>query len=525
MKNCSKCNLTFEDDKKFCNSCGSALTLITNSESNVELSKTGKRCLKCNLSYDEDKKFCKNCGSPLSVIKQTLSKVDAKIMVFEEKLKENQLNIDLLTEYAQFLYDHSDYKETTFILFRILAINENNKLAKNLLFSCYQELKQYQNAVEIGEELLIKNAKDITLLERLAILEGKLKQQEKVYIYSNKIIEIDSDNILALTNIFHYLLAINKISEALPISTKLILLGQNERLILIYGGIDKILQGNFKLGIQNFDGILTIPNDERNNIHSNRCRLYWAYCLCMSNSELIELERKFNDIDLNILKKIPFEFDEEIAVKIISYIINRSLEEIENSQSAGLEIDDLIESIKNKSLVSFLTEKSNPVIAEIYYKIALKQKEFRLNEDALSSINKAFYLTPKELKYSDFKIEIQGIVDTNNAKHKRNNRFKIISIACVILIIGFSVKYNLKRIENNKWSSVKTNNTIRYSLISLKEYLNEYPNGKYANEAKQKIDSLLRINALNSINYESYKLYNDSSFYKLDSQKTDSLNN
>ena len=108
MKNCLKCNLTFDDDKKFCNSCGSALTLITNSESLVELSKTGKRCLRCNLNYDEDKKFCKNCGSPLSIIIKTVSKVDAKKFVFEEKLKENRLDIKLLSEYAQFLFDSKE---------------------------------------------------------------------------------------------------------------------------------------------------------------------------------------------------------------------------------------------------------------------------------------------------------------------------------------------------------------------------------------------------------------------------------
>lgn len=35
MKNCIKCDLTFEDDKKFCINCGSPLTLITDSESLV----------------------------------------------------------------------------------------------------------------------------------------------------------------------------------------------------------------------------------------------------------------------------------------------------------------------------------------------------------------------------------------------------------------------------------------------------------------------------------------------------------
>jgi len=46
---CHKCNELVEEDSKFCDNCGQALT------------KT-KSCLKCNELNDPDAKFCDNCG-------------------------------------------------------------------------------------------------------------------------------------------------------------------------------------------------------------------------------------------------------------------------------------------------------------------------------------------------------------------------------------------------------------------------------------------------------------------------------
>jgi tetratricopeptide (TPR) repeat protein len=305
MKNCNKCNLTFDDDKKFCNACGSQLTLITNIESRVEIGKTGKRCVRCNLEYEEDKKFCKKCGSPLVTIRQTVSKVDAKRFVFEEKLKDNQLDIKLLSEYAQFLFESNEYKESCGILLRILAIEDTNDFANNLIFTCYVELHQYKDAVEVGEELLTKNAKDISLLEKLAILSNNLKKSEEEFNYYSKIIEIESDNIPALKYLFNFYIEKNKISEALKICEKLVLLGETDRLLTIYFGVWNALRGKFE--IYDFDQNVVISNDIRTDIHINRCRLYLTYCFCMVNDDILKIENKFNSIDFKKLKEFEFE--------------------------------------------------------------------------------------------------------------------------------------------------------------------------------------------------------------------------
>jgi len=534
MKKCDICDLTYDDNQNFCNRCGNPLSMASIVVTNKQLNKGEKRCLKCNIAYEGDKKFCEKCGSPLSVVTQSVSKVDAKKFVFEEKLKDNQLDVKLLSEYAQFLYDSNDDKESTFILFRILAIDDTNNFANNLLFTCYFELDQYEDAVEIGEELLAKNAKDISLLKKLVTLAEKLNQREKACNYSNKIIEIEPNNIFGLTIKVIYLLTNNKIKEAIPICNKLVELGQNVPLYLIYIGIDYAFQGKFDIAIQNFEKAYNIsiekPNDidiQKSNlsinlkgIHNNRSELYWTYCLCMINGNISEIEKKFNSIDFHSLEDNYFISDGDIAIKTVYLILSNKIKYItfDNRQ--------IFNGLINRyyGLIAFyFTKFSKETIAECWYNVALMQDKIGLNKDALISCQYASTVIPTEKKYIEKIIEIQEFINTKNTKYKRNKIIIISSIVCLIIVGITSVLYYLKLKEDNKWSNVKTNNTIRYSLISLKDYLNEYPNGKYANEAKQDIDSLLWINALNSNKYESYKLYNDSSYYKSHSQEADSL--
>jgi len=65
-----------------------------------------KTCKKCNISYGDDKKFCKKCGSSLTQEYNIDPKELAKKSVFEEKLKADSLNVALLLEYSQFLYNN-----------------------------------------------------------------------------------------------------------------------------------------------------------------------------------------------------------------------------------------------------------------------------------------------------------------------------------------------------------------------------------------------------------------------------------
>jgi len=95
-----------------------------------------KTCLKCNLSYDNDKNFCKKCGSPLVTEYNIGPKEVAKKSVYEDRLKIEPLNLELLHEYAQFLFNNLLFKEAINVELKILAIKEGDVIAKELLFKC-----------------------------------------------------------------------------------------------------------------------------------------------------------------------------------------------------------------------------------------------------------------------------------------------------------------------------------------------------------------------------------------------------
>ncbi len=66
-----------------------------------------KVCTKCNIDYDGNKKFCKNCGSSLAAKHNLDPRKQAKVSVFEEKLKAEPLNMTILRDYLEFLHNES----------------------------------------------------------------------------------------------------------------------------------------------------------------------------------------------------------------------------------------------------------------------------------------------------------------------------------------------------------------------------------------------------------------------------------
>ncbi len=124
-----------------------------------------KICKNCNLSYDDDKKFCKKCGSSLVVKKDIVSKEDAKKIVFEDRLIADPLNVELLHEYSQFLFTNSIFNETVSVALKLLAINEKDIIAKELLYKSYLSLNMLKEAMGYGKLLLSEKPNDISLLQ------------------------------------------------------------------------------------------------------------------------------------------------------------------------------------------------------------------------------------------------------------------------------------------------------------------------------------------------------------------------
>lgn len=476
-----------------------------------------KTCEKCNLSYDDDKKFCKNCGSALKVTEVMSAKVNAQIFVFEEKLKANPLNLELLTEYAQLLYDNSEYEKSISILYRILAINDKIEFADKLLFDIFIKIEKVEDAIEIGNKLLINNKNDISLLSKLAELSSQLKDKEKELYYYDKIQELDPNDIHALLFKSISLIEENKVNESLSYFKKLFLSGKRDRLTIIYSGLSFALDGEFNMAIENFKNNSALIESKKNDVHFNRYCLYWSYCHYSINSYLFKVEEKFSTVDFETLKSKYSEIDEEITLKIISHIINETLK-LTKAENATRYLNEIIFQYLIPT-ESYFSQNSNIVIADCWYNLSIKQQELGLSKDAIISCEKALIINPSGNNYSDKLSEIKNAIDSSKASHKKRNMYGALSFIILIVIGTLSYILTLKLIENKIWSALESQNIE----ASFKDYLNKYPKGKYSKEAKQRYDSILWDNALSVNNYETYKFYLDSSYFKTYTLEADTL--
>jgi hypothetical protein len=95
-------------------------------------------------------------------------------------------------------------------------------------------------------------------------------------------------------------------------------------------------------------------------------------------------------------------------------------------------------------------------------------------------------VTPKDLKsdvtYSKLKSDVQGMINLYESAIKK-------LIEAYTVVVDQDQKKQLEEEENRVWQNALSENTI----YGYQSYLSDYPNGKYAGEARSKISSLEEI--------------------------------
>lgn len=432
-----------------------------------------KTCTICNLSYDDNKKFCKKCGSPLVTEYLIDPKNIGKKTVLEDKLKADPLNLELLHEYAQFLFNNLLFKEATTVVFKILAINENDELAKDLLFKSYSKLNMNKEALEIGNQLLLESPTNVFILEELARILNELGDAAKSIGYYDKILRLQPENKSALHNKALNILNKNQLEQAIEIFKITHLKGQNDSITKIYVGIDKALNADYDAAIDLLVPALIEENRNLRELDKARGFLYLAYCLCQTKADIQEISKWVWKIDFGILKNNYHIFDEKTEAKIILHITTHKLNEI----SANINSKDNINNLEYKYYLddSYFTKNSNLIIAEIWYNFGIKRAECKLYSDSLISFKKTLDLMPDENKYKKKYAEIKNLFENKKHKRERNTIFAMGSIFVAIIIIIIAVVAYKNYEENKSWKLANSVNT--YS--SYQDYLNLFPNGKH----------------------------------------------
>jgi len=479
-----------------------------------------KKCTKCDITYADDKKFCKKCGSSLSQEYNIDPKELAKKTVYEEKLKADSLNTDLLLEYSQFLYNNLLFKEAVSNLLKILAINENQKQANELLFKCYLKLSIYSDARDVGKQLLENNKTDMFVLEELANIETQLDNKAKAIEYYETILKIQPANTKALYSKANIFVKSKELEKAINIFKELYKEGDRDRITIIYAGIDKCLSDNYDGAIEILTPCLSEEDVSISDLNNQRGFIYLIYSLCKTKTPINKIDEWFSWLDFELLKNFMQPKDEEILAKTIFEIINIHFAR-DKQDIASENINYVIDKYINKSSFCF-TAHTNNVFAVIWANISELQKGLGLFSDAQASLKKASELSPGTTEYINKLGDVTALFEKNKKQQKRKAFTIVASLITLIIVILISVSLFNRHKENKAWEKAKNENTYE----SYGNYLSNYPDNRYSEEAANFQEEVLwgKANEMNTVeSYDEYlQKYPNGRFYlKASEQKED----
>ncbi|MEI6141404.1 MAG: tetratricopeptide repeat protein [Mariniphaga sp.] len=437
-----------------------------------------KTCVKCNSSYDDDKKFCKKCGGSLTIEYQIDPRNVAKKTVLEDRLKADPLNVELLHEYAQFLFNNLLFKEAITASYKILAINENDGVAKDLLFKSYCKLKMLREALDIGKQLLAEKPTDIFLLEELARMANESGNSDRASEYFEKILSLQPSNVAALYNNALILVDKNEIEKAIGIFNRLHKDGDNQRVTTIYAGIGKALNDDYKTAVDLLRPIMLDDKKNQNDLDHNRGLIYLAYSLCQTSADFTLIQNWIDKLDIKILRNTQYEPDKLTVVKLADFLINHNLKQVSPSPEASNQVAKIVKSYLPSG---FFTPSSNSMLAEIWYSIGNKQVELKLLADALNSFQKSCDFAPTESKYKEKYNEIKILFEKDNRKSNRKTNLGIAAVIVGLILLAVLVLAYERFAEKKAFDLAKKENNIS----SYQIFLSKYPKGKYSPEIKQ----------------------------------------
>ena len=434
-------------------------------------------CKNCGKQYIANTvgEFCINCGSILSKGYNIDPKVFAKKTVFEDKLKTDPLNVEILHEYAQFLFNNLLYKEVIPVALKTLAINEDDELSQILLFKSYAKLNMYKEAKEISNQLLTGNVTDVLFLEELANIETHFGNITQAIIHYETILKIEPTNKKARYRKAILFLENKELEEAGNIFRELYTDGERDRLTKIYAGVDKCLLGNYEKAIEILDPCLSEEDASFSDLNAQRAILYLIYCYCKTQNKLIVIDKWFHKIDFVLLKENLNAMDEKILGEEVLDIINIYI--AIDSEKRIYVIDKYIAA---SSIC--ITKNNHKYFAEAWFKISEVQVSSNLLADAQASLKKAIELSPENIEYKDKLKHVTALLEKKNKQQKRKTRVIIGSLIILVLLILISVFFYGHHKENIAWKfALQENNLNEYQ-----NYLHKYPKGRYTEMARDK---------------------------------------
>jgi tetratricopeptide (TPR) repeat protein len=446
-----------------------------------------KICQKCSLSYPDDKKFCKICGNPLAEESNLNPKEIAQKSVFADKLNANPLDITLLLEYARFLFDKELLNEAITMLLKVLAIDETDLLASELLFQTYRKTGSYNEAFEIGEKLIHLKPNDFTLISGMADISISLGKDDQALKYLDRCLAVNATDKILWIKKATLLSKIKHDKESVVAWHKVFELSPDNILAKMHIGIDYCQTGEFKKAAELLESVVSkIEKDE----DKNKAFLFYAYSSIKSKSNLDRLPQLIKNFDFKSFNHSSDPLIKNILEEIFVYQGNYHLQHNEHPEA--------IENYQNAYQLH-KSDQCKQLLADAFFKFGSYKFETDETKSAFENIEKAVELYPNNDDYNSLFKKLSSLKKTGKRKSKFYAMLGIAAFLIICIVIIYAALISPYFTEKSVWEEAKKINTSK----SYQVYLNKYhADGRYGDQAYKMIyqlDSLRKIEAENAI--------------------------
>ncbi len=379
-----------------------------------------KKCSKCNKIYDKDINFCASCGTALETDLNEL-RFSSEKTVFEEKIKADSLNINILSDYLEFLKNHRKFNEALAVAYKILAIDKDNSNAKKSVISCLKYLGNVDAAYGFTKELFEQDKNSIDIVFELAYLSKTKELHQETQELLEHITRISPSDVRKTKATALLLTESNRFKSSIQLWMEILSKNQEDIHARLFKAISDYENKEHKKAKVTLNELLC--EFETNNYYRIIVVIY-LIALLMSSEDETEKERG-NQLfeELAISKKPHYLYDEakdilgEVAVLVAEHNIKKS-----NHNKAKRIYDLLISWENNKS-----ADQLNSIICFTEAKTQLDNREYIKS----LSFNKKGLKTSTNGSREHKLLKSQQITIL---KKRRNHYLKIL-IAILILII------------------------------------------------------------------------------------------